>query len=161
MFCMISRKIKEVLKIVCTKLKGKGIDWVLVGSTNLALQRINVTPHDIDILTDKKGAYSINELLRDYEIKKVEYRESENLASYFGEFRIEGVKVEVMGDLRIKHPDGTWYVKLVTRSARNAKIGEMEIPLQPLEKELEGYKILGRVEKVREIEKAIRKRRVA
>jgi hypothetical protein len=83
------------------------------------------------------------------------------LASYIGEFRIEGVKVEVMGDLRIKHPDGTWYVKLVTRSARNAKIGEMEIPIQPLEKELEGYKILGRVEKVREIGKAIRKRRVA
>jgi len=154
---MVSRKIKEALKIVCKKLKGKSIDWVLVGSTNLALQGVDVTPHDIDILTDEKGAFSINELLRDYEVRKVEYKESENLASYLGEFRIDGIKVEVMGDLRIKRPDGTWYKELVIRGAKNANIGETEVPLYPLEKELEGYKILGRVEKVREIEKTLRR----
>lgn len=154
---MVSEKIKEALKIVCRKLKGKNIDWVLVGSTNLALQGVDVSPHDIDILTDEKGAFSINELLRDYEVRKVEYKESENLASYLGEFRIDDIKVEVMGDLRIKRPDGTWYKELVIRGAKNAKIGEMEVPLYPLEKELEGYKILGRVEKVREIERTLRR----
>lgn len=114
-------------------------------------------PHDIDILTDKKGAFSINELLRDYEVRKFEYKESENLTSYLGEFRIEGIKVEVMGDLRIKRPNGICYKELVIRGTKNAKIGEMEVPLYPLEKELEGYKILGRIEKVRKIEKALRR----
>lgn len=154
---MVSKKIKDALKIVCRKLKDKSIDWVLVGSTNLALQGVDVTPHDIDILTDEKGAFSISELLGDHEVRKVEYKESENLASYLGEFRIDGIKVEVMGDLKIKRPDGTWYRELVIRGAKKAKVGEMEVPLYPLEKELEGYKILGRVEKVREIEKALRR----
>jgi D-hexose-6-phosphate mutarotase len=70
------------------------------GSLSLALQGIDVEPHDIDLLTDRQGAYRINAMLKKYEKKRVGYSETEKLSSYFGVFEIQGVKVEVMGDYR-------------------------------------------------------------
>lgn len=90
---MIDSKIITALRIICDKLMQSDISWVLVGSTSLALQRVNITPQDIDILTDKDGAYKINKLLKDYEVKPVEYCQSERFQSHLGEFRINNVKV--------------------------------------------------------------------
>lgn len=152
---MVSRKIKEALEIICRKLKGKGINWVLVGSTNLALQGVDVTAHDIDILTDKGGAFLVGKLLEDYEIRRVKYKKSEKFSSYFGQFKVRGVKVEVMGDLKIKHLDEMWYQKPLIK--KTIKIDEIEVPVNPLVEALKGYTASGRVEKVRKIEEALRR----
>jgi len=146
---MISEEIKEALKTICKKL-NKGIDWVLVGSANLALQGVDVIAHDIDILTDKKGAFSIGELLRDYEVKGIGYKKSKKYASYFGQFEAKGVKVEVMGDLKIKQPDGTWYKMPLIK--KTIKVDEIKVPVNPLEEALKGYMASERIEKVKKIE---------
>jgi len=74
---MLSQRITEALRIIYDVLKDTGINWTLGGSTSLLLQGVDVAPRDIDIVTDKQGAISIGELLKKYEIKKVEYVETE------------------------------------------------------------------------------------
>jgi hypothetical protein len=112
----------------------------LAGSLSLALQGINVEPHDIDVLTDRQGAFRINAMLKKYEKKAVEYAETEKVSSFFGIFEIQGVKVEVMGDYREKP-------KII-------EVDEIRIPVSSLEDQLVSYRRLKRTkdaEKIRKI----------
>ncbi|MDI6655315.1 MAG: DUF6036 family nucleotidyltransferase, partial [Candidatus Hydrothermarchaeota archaeon] len=99
---MINQKIIKALKIINQKLKDQKIKWVLVGSASLALQRVKIKPKDIDILTNREGAYEINKLLKEYEIKPIKFGKSSVFQSYLGEFRVNNIKVEVMGNLKEK-----------------------------------------------------------
>lgn len=126
----------------------------MAGSLSLALQGVDVEPHDIDLLTDRQGAFRINAILKKYEKKKVDYSETEKVSSLLGVFEIQGVKVEVMGDYREKQ--GIEWVSLSKRLA-NPKIIEVDgirIPVSPLDDQLVSYKRSTRpkdVEKVRKI----------
>jgi len=136
---MITRKFNKVLKILSEKLNR--IDYVIVGSTNLALQGVNVKPKDVDILTDKKGAYSINERLKEYETLNVEWRKSKRFNSYFGKFNINGVEVEVMGELHNNIPPvEVW--KDFDKNKVKIKINNSFIYGISLEKELQAYTVM-------------------
>ena len=77
------REIVEALKVITRRLRDAKIKWVLVGSTSLALQGVDVSPKDIDILTDKDGAFEINKLLKEYEVKSVQFKTSDLFESFF------------------------------------------------------------------------------
>jgi len=124
----------------------------------LALQGIDISPRDIDILTDKKGAFQIQELLKDYEIKKVELTKSEKLCSYLGKFQIMGLEIEVIGNFQAKTPNGKWTKPLSPKLKTTLKLGNLKIPVSPLKVELEAYKILGRAERVQKIEEVLKKK---
>jgi hypothetical protein len=142
------------LKLLYKDLETCDVRWVLAGSLSLALQGVNVEPHDIDLLTDHQGAFRINAMLKKYEKKKVDYSETEKVSSFFGVFEIQGVKVEVMGDYRERQ--GNKWVSL-SRRLVNPKIIEvdgMKIPVSPLEDQLVSYRRTARpkdAEKVRKI----------
>jgi hypothetical protein len=144
----------QTLKLLCKSLEACDVRWVLAGSLSLALQGVDVEPHDIDLLTDRQGAFRINAILKKYEKKKVDYSETEKVSSLLGVFEIQGVKVEVMGDYREKQ--GIEWVSLSKRLA-NPKIIEVDgirIPVSPLDDQLVSYKRSTRpkdVEKVRKI----------
>jgi hypothetical protein len=111
----------------------------LAGSFSLALQSVAVVARDIDLMTDRQGAFTINALLKKYEKKKVEYSETENACSFFGVFEIQGVKVEVMGDYKEKQ--GNKWVSLSKRlvNPRIIEVDGMRIPVSPLEDQLISY----------------------
>jgi len=141
---MIDFKIIKALKLIESKLRGSGVRWVLAGSVSLALQGVNVEPNDIDILTDEKGAFEINRILKDYEIKPVRFCRSKVFQSYLGEFEIEGVKVEVMGDLK-EFVEGEW--RSLSHRLSTSRIIEVEgikLPVSQLEDQLRSYQALGR-----------------
>jgi hypothetical protein len=104
---MIGKPFIKVLKIIFKKLRGKKVNWVLIGSSSLALEGMKIKPKDIDILTTKKGAFEFNKVFKKWEIESVKFKESKFFRSYFGEFKIEGVRVEVMGKLERKI-EGKW-----------------------------------------------------
>jgi len=154
-------KIIKVLKIIYRKLKNRKIKWVLVGSTSLALQGVKIRPKDIDILTDKEGAFKINESFKKYEFKPVEFGclkigGRELFKSYLGKFRIKGVKVEVMGNLKEKL--GRKWIYLYKRliSPKIVEFGGMRLPVSSLKEQLKSYsrlrrkKDLVRVQKIKE-----------
>lgn len=141
---MIDSGILKTLKLIESKLRGSGVRWVLAGSVSLALQGVNVKPNDIDILTDKEGALEINRILKDYEVKPIRFCRSELFQSYLGEFEIEGVKVEVMGDLK-EFIEGEW--RSLSHRLFMPRIVDVEgvrLPVSPLEDQLRSYQALGR-----------------
>ena len=73
----------------------------------MALQGIDVTPHDIDILTDHEGTIRIQESLKKYNVVPISHSSNEKYDSYFGTFKMKGIKVDVMGDLRVFR-SGKW-----------------------------------------------------
>lgn len=154
---MRSQKIKEVLRIICQELENKDVNWALVGSTNLALQEVDVEPHDVDILTDKEGAFLIHKLLKEYEVKEVKWSRSDKFASWLGELRIKGVKVEIMGNLKLKDTKGKWSETTSLSKRKLMKIDDCKIPIIPLRYELKAYEKLGRSERVRKIKEALKK----
>lgn len=77
-------------------------DWVVTGSLGMALQGVPVEIHDIDIQTDKDGAYEIEDCFFQDVIKPVRYTMSERIQSHFGMLEIDGIRVEIMGDMQKK-----------------------------------------------------------
>lgn len=155
---MIDRPFVNALRIIVSKLDNKGVNWVLGGSVNLALQGVDVNPRDIDIVTDRQGAFRIGELLKDYKLKKVALTKSEKLSSYLGKFCIEGLEVEVIGSLRVKTSEGEWTRSFKPKHKVVLKFEDMRIPASPLEVELKAYEILGRMERVQKIREALQKK---
>jgi hypothetical protein len=154
---MLNQRIMKALRIIHDTLKDTRINWTLGGSINLLLQGVDVAPRDIDIVTDKQGAISIGELLKNYEIKKVRYVETEKIASYLGKFEIEQVEVEVIGEPRIKTTNGGWAQFFVPKHRQIRNLEGMRIPLILLEDELKAYERLGRKDKVQKIKWALRR----
>jgi predicted nucleotidyltransferase len=156
------KEIIKVLKIILRKLRNKKIKWVLVGSTSLALQGVKISPKDIDILTDKEGAFKMNEIFKNYQVKPVKFSQGKFFSSYFGRFKIEGVRVEIMGNLKARI--GQKWVLLTKRlySHTFVKLGKEKIPVPFLEDQLEVYKKVKRkknIERVKKINEFLKKKR--
>ncbi len=64
---MIPLKHEEALKIIYSALKDSKIIWALTGSTSFILQGMDFNFNDIDIRTNKEGAYEIEKFLKDNE----------------------------------------------------------------------------------------------
>jgi len=146
-------KLLKVVEKIGKLLERKKIKWAIVGSTSLALKGIEIGPKDIDILTTKEGVYKISSLLKEYEAKPVKFSESKIFSSHFGRFLIDGIKVEVMGDLKAK-VEGKW-VSLTDRLKRlkYVKVGNARIPVPSLEDQLEVYSKLKRRKDLKEVRK--------
>lgn len=150
---MVPGNIIESLKRLYEVFHGKGIHWILSGSTALAIRGVDVViNNDIDILTDKSGAEQIDELLSEYRISRPDYSETEKYRSYFGKYEIEGVGVEVMGKFQYRLSDGAWSTPNQTNEIIMMEYEGMKIPLLTLEQELKEYESMGKVDKVAKIQ---------
>jgi hypothetical protein len=56
---------EDTLETYLALIRGHALNWYLVGSTALAVRGIEVSPGDIDIVTDDDGAERLNDLLSD------------------------------------------------------------------------------------------------
>lgn len=147
---MLDRKFIDVLKILNSKLKKQ--KWVIVGSTNLALQGIKIRPKDIDIVTTKRSAFQINKLLKIYEIQPVKRKiwkvGKRKFFEYIGEFRIKGIHVEIIAGRREinKKPKKLPKIKFIS-------LGKIRLPCAKLEEELKVYSELKREKDLKKIKK--------
>ena len=136
------------------------IVWALTGSTSFALQGLAVTPHDIDIQTDAPGAYVIERYLSAYVTRPVAFSSAQNIRSHFGRFAIDGLVVEVMGDIQKRQADGTWQPSVPLKRYINYIVyQEMRLPVLSLAYEYQAYLMLGRIERARMIEEYLQKNR--
>lgn len=105
----MSKKPKDFRKTVLflAKVFGKR-RYAFRGTTSLVLQGLDMNVDDIDVLTDKKTALDSNNLLKEYLIEEVVFKESDKHKSYFGKFNVNGIQVEVMGNWQVKSPKGIW-----------------------------------------------------
>lgn len=142
---MVPEENYQVLKIIVDRLKN--INWILIGSTNLAVQGVNIKANDIDILTTKEGAYKIEEALHEFCIEPVHYKESTKFNSHYGLFIINGIEIEVMGDIENFRPKGELWGEKSNFKKHYIEFHEITIPCAKLEQEYYAYIKMGRFEK--------------
>ena len=114
-------------------LYNSDINWVVTGSFAFAIQGIPVEVHDIDIQTDEKGAYQIEQGFSEFVTKNVIFSSGERIRSHFGALEIDGIKVEIMGDIQKMFDDGTWDNPVdLDHYKRFVNFNNMQIPVLSL-----------------------------
>jgi hypothetical protein len=129
--------------------------WSLAGSTASVLQGFpGYDPPDIDLATTMEGAYIMEGCIAasGAVVRPVHYSVRAPYASYFGIFEVDGVKVEVMGALVIRCPDGVIDVSdhwaRWSDEVRVCELDGQHIPCVPLEWQIIANAMLGRFDRV-------------
>lgn len=115
------------------------------------IQGVDILPKDIDIITDKKGVESLDKLLSEYCIQKPEYSSTEEYRSYYGQYIINSVKIDLVGNFQYKMKDGSRSKLRSKKKYFEKEYNGMLLFLLPLEEELKEYEELGKLNKVRKI----------
>ena len=145
------KNFEKVVLILAKKLKGQ--PYAIRGTASLVLQGIEMNVDDIDIVCNKKTALACNDLLKEYLVEKVAYKESEKFKSHFGKFEIEGVPVEVMGEWKVgkKGPfDGNQKIQI--------QVQDQRVWLTTIDSELEMFSAMGRWNAYWKIKKQVEKK---
>jgi hypothetical protein len=153
---------REYINQICVlsqRMKSISQKWVITGSSRLLFDYADIVPSDIDILTTEKGAYDIENLFKEYMIENVNYKETDKMKSHFGLFRINNIKIEIIGDIQNEidgkyqpHPD--WENKIIQQL-----INGVNIPVFTLEYELEINRLLRKCDKVLLIEELFKNKK--
>jgi len=150
---MINPRLIDVLRKMAARLDEASVNWALVGSFGFAVRGATIEHNDIDVMTTKEGAYKIERVFSEVVTRMVALRISDNIQSHLGALEIDGVKVEIMGDLRLRRSDGGWAdPPNMTALTQRIRFEEMHIPVLDLEWERRSYTRLGRTERVEVIE---------
>ncbi len=138
----------RVLRTLYEQLSATGINWAVTGSLGFALQGVPVEPHDIDVQSDEAGAYEIERLFSAFVTRPVALSSKHDIRSHFGALRIDGIEVEIMGDIQKPNDDGAWDEPTnLDRHKRFVDVEGMRIPVLSLEYEQQAYLQMGRIEK--------------
>jgi hypothetical protein len=155
---MIETQYLNVLRKIYIRLNNIQVNWVITGSLGMALQGIDVKVHDIDIQTNKDGAYDIEKLFHEYRVNPVSYIQSERIHSYLGMLEIDGIKIEIMGDIQKLKDNHNWEEPVKVEFHRCwVEIDGMRIPVLSMEYEYQAYLKLGRNEKAEMIREWLQK----
>jgi hypothetical protein len=148
---MIDEQYLNVVGLLLSSLRNLNHPWAVTGSLGLRLQGIEVAVHDIDLQSTQEGVFAMARALSEYVVQKVELLENKKIRSYFGELKIMGIKVEIMGDVQ-KEWEGEWGSPIdLPASIHWVKLRGWSIPVLDLEAEYNAYRTLGREEKAARI----------
>jgi hypothetical protein len=145
------------LRQIMARLAESDVVWAVTGSLGLTIKGIPFEPHDIDIQTDRAGVEAFARLFADAMTTPPHLWESDHTRSWHARFEIEGVPVEVMGDVQHRNEEGVFDPPLdVGRHRIFIQVGEMLVPTLTLEVEEEAYRRMGRLGKANRIGQYLR-----
>lgn len=98
----------EILNKLYSRMTSTRIKWAITGSLSHALQGIEIIPNDIDILTDKHGAFSIEQLFSEFVYQQVAFSTKGAIRSFYGVLLIDDIRVDIIGDIENKNERGSW-----------------------------------------------------
>lgn len=151
----------EILHRISLRLEKVKEPWAITGSCGMALQGMALEVHDIDLQTTTAGAYQIQEALGGNILLPLTYKPSERIRSLFGALEMEGARIEIMGDMEKRLPDGSWENPPNLDTIRTWVIfQDRRFPVLPLEYEAAAYQLMGREERARQIATHIRQTRM-
>lgn len=153
---------RRIVKIIYDRLQGIHVDWAITGSLGFVLHGMDIEVNDIDIQTDELGAYEIEKAFEENVVRKVEFSASDKIQSHFGELNVDGVKIEIMGALQKRLPNGVWEPPVEIKKYREfVEFEGMKLPLLSLDYEERAYRRLGRTEKANRIKEWLTSRSLA
>jgi len=140
--------VASALEILLEELNGTAIPWALTGSTSFALQGVPIDPDDIDVQTTKSGAYAIEERFTANMVTPLSFSETAKIRSYFGTLELNGVPVEIMGELQKRSEGEGWEPPVdVTEHRQFVLFRGYKVPVLSLAYEAYAYDQLGRTER--------------
>jgi hypothetical protein len=155
---MIPQSHLHIVKTIGVCLKDASFAWVVTGSAGMALQGVPVEAHDVDLQTDRAGAYEIERRLAEYSVSPVRYLASERIRSHFGALLIEGILVEIMGDMQSRLENGAWEERVKVEDYRHwVQVEGVAVPVLELGYEVGAYMRMGRVERAEMVREWMRK----
>jgi hypothetical protein len=144
----------RVLRLLLDRMEGSKVDWAVTGSLGMALQGMDLPVNDIDIQTDEDGAYEMERRLAEFVTAPVLYKASQRMRSRLGKLMIEGIQVEIIGDIQKVLEDGSWEPPVRVADDRIwIDLHGLSIPVLSLEYEYDAYRLMGRTERAQAIRK--------
>lgn len=128
---------RAVLRHVAGRLEEAGVAYKVVGGASAALHGVPLPVNDLDIETDAGGAYRFQALFAGQAIEPVALCESETYRSHLGRFVLDGVTVEVMGDLERREAGG--WVSSSAQTETTADVEGLAVRVSWLEEETLAY----------------------
>lgn len=148
----------EIFINILEKTKDKDYPIILSGSTSLVLQGVDIEVHDIDIVTDKKGALALDNLLKDFSQIEMKYSSTDKYQSYFGSYNIDNTKVEVMGEFQYKLKNGKWSIPNHLHDIYYIDYNGIKIPVLSLSQELIEYQNSNKTNTINKIQERLCKK---
>jgi hypothetical protein len=148
---------RNVITQLAQRLPAGSVAWAITGSACLALHGLDIAVNDIDVQTDAASWKTIQHSFAQHITRPVTYSRTATIESYFGELRIDGITVDIVGAPRQRLPDGGWTPPADPRKHRTLiNVDGMKVPVLDLAWEEQSYRLLGRDEKADAIRQAIR-----
>ena len=146
----------SILRYLVSQISPEEYPWVLTGSAALRLQGVDIPVNDLDLHTNKETVYILEKMLNEFMKVSVHPWESPYMFSLHGQAEIEGITVELIGEIQHRSLEDEWEnpVDIVSQRIWVTWQGH-EIPVFPLEFEAQSYEKMGRNEKARLIREAI------
>ncbi len=122
----------DILRNLYNRLLNMDCDWAIGGNFASYLKGAPVSLYDptINIQTDKDGAYKIERAFSEFVISPVSFLSSQTVQGYFGVLMIDNVRIEIMGDIQKRLPDGTWEGPAdIARYKEYIEVEDMMIPI--------------------------------
>ncbi len=139
---MINPEIIKVIKIITSRLDKNKISWSIIGSTNLALQGMNIQPRDIDIVVKFDDLSKIRRIFLDYSPTEINELKT-NTPTWNIKFVIGKVEVQILGENDL----GVYVSKLINSQITRIKIKNIKVPCLDLIAEANAYSETNREQK--------------
>ena len=147
---MLNSSLIATLRSLASRLDKQPVNWAITASCSLALQGVPVAVRDIDVTTDRTGAYRIEQLFSAEMTRPVRLSHTETIQSFYGALLLEGYEVEVIGDAQYRRAGGEWdTLEDFAPHKHFLQVQEFILPVLTLEYEYSQYVRLGREAKVK------------
>lgn len=147
----------HALKILLELIPPEKYGWLLTGSASLRLQGVDVAVHDLDIESSPEDIRRIEQALSGVVTTPLHVWETGRVRSLDGKAGIGGVEIELIAELEVQKPDGSWKGLIDFEHKIWLDWQGLQVPVLPLEKEAVYYKEMGLDEKARLIQATIRR----
>ena len=143
---MLSDEFTQAIKIISKELNPRYLDYALIGSSNLALQGMDISPHDLDFVMKLVDLKKIPEIFKKYSPSDVEElnhdskdpawtSKIEKHPAWNVHFNIGNVPVQILGEL----DDGDYVSKLLPKRLIYIGLDKIKVPCFSLETEAQSY----------------------
>ncbi|MBE9525125.1 MAG: hypothetical protein IMY76_08495 [Chloroflexi bacterium] len=136
---------QNAIEIIASTCSAAQINYKIVGGTVAALYGIPTQINDIDIEMLAKDAYRFQEFFADNIIQPVTLNDNGEHRSHYGQFSINGVAIDVMGDLH--RLENNLWVPTFSLTSATVDLNGRPIHVPWLEEEILAYIRRGKLER--------------
>jgi len=155
---MITQQFNEAIKIIHTRMSSKDLHYAFIGSTNCALQGMEVSPRDLDLVVRLDDLRQIPQLFKDYSPSTIEEllpdpkdtawtAKLANHPAFNVHANVQGVEMQVLGE----KDNGDYVSKLIANRIVYVPFNGLKLPCFTLKAEAEAYEETYRPKKAERI----------